>query len=122
MLLLLLLTTWLSFLNVICADSTSEVPADEVTKLAQSHRKAVRTSLFESTWPSDHGDISRSKYTLNAGLPADFKADELKTILQRSTPQAQWYLCCRLFIINCVKFILLLAGFTRTAMNLSISL
>lgn len=57
---------------------------------ALQHRKHVRLSLYNSTWPSDHGDIARSKYTIDAGLPSDFEVSKLKIITQEEAPQAQW--------------------------------
>jgi hypothetical protein len=44
-----------------------------------------------STWPSDHGDSSRSKYTLGAGLPADVTSENLKRIDNLEVGNAQWY-------------------------------
>ena len=51
----------------------------------------TRVSLSRgSTWPSDHGDTSRSKVTVNAGLPLDFKSEELKMIQTSELPLSQW--------------------------------
>lgn len=43
-----------------------------------------------STWPSDHGDSSRSKYTLGAGLPRNFSSDDLKRVDNSEVGNAQW--------------------------------
>jgi hypothetical protein len=50
-----------------------ELNYESLLKLANDHHVASGTNkLSKSTWPSDHHDSSRSKYTLNAGLPKDF--------------------------------------------------
>lgn len=50
-----------------------ELNYETLLKLANDHHLASGTNrLSKSTWPSDHHDSSRSKYTLNAGLPKDF--------------------------------------------------
>lgn len=48
------------------------------------------TSLARSTWPSDHGDSSRTKYTLGAGLPADFDPKDLKMMQNTDLKLTQW--------------------------------
>eukprot|EP00602_Paraphysomonas_sp_CaronLab_P009241 CAMPEP_0185035846 /NCGR_PEP_ID=MMETSP1103-20130426/27903_1 /TAXON_ID=36769 /ORGANISM="Paraphysomonas bandaiensis, Strain Caron Lab Isolate" /LENGTH=555 /DNA_ID=CAMNT_0027573117 /DNA_START=5 /DNA_END=1672 /DNA_ORIENTATION=+ len=47
-------------------------------------------SLANSTWPNDHGDSSRTKYTLGAGLPRHFHASDLKRIDNEEMGNAQW--------------------------------
>ena len=44
----------------------------------------------DSTWPSDHGDCSRSKYTLGAGLPANVTSEDIKRIDNVDVGNAQW--------------------------------
>jgi hypothetical protein len=39
------------------------------------------TSLARSTWPSDHGDSSRTKFTVGAGLPKGFDQKDVKVDL-----------------------------------------
>lgn len=46
-------------------------------------------SLGGSSWPSDHGDSSRSKFTFGAGLPRDVEASQVKRIEQALTAP-QW--------------------------------
>lgn len=48
------------------------------------------TSLANSTWPSDHGDSSRTKYTIGAGLPANFNPADLKVLKQTDVHSGQW--------------------------------
>lgn len=78
------------FIALFCL-SLSAIRGDN-TKLAHlHHRKAGRgASLDSSTWPSDHGDIARSKYTMGGGLPKDFKPEDLKSVNQDALPSAQW--------------------------------
>ena len=52
--------------------------------------KKVRTSLADSSWPSDHADTARSKFTLNAGFPRDFKSSDVKMLTQPNISEAQW--------------------------------
>lgn len=48
-------------------------------------------SLSRSTWPSDHGDSSRTKFTVGAGLPrGQLDAEQLKVVEQNDLPGAQW--------------------------------
>jgi hypothetical protein len=48
-------------------------------------------SLSSSTWPSDHGDSSRTKFTIGAGLPkGDLNPDDLKIIEQNGLLGPQW--------------------------------
>ena len=55
------------------------------------HLKAGRKNhLYDSSWPADHGDSSRSKYSLNAGLPKSFKPEDLKILKQPILKGAQW--------------------------------
>ena len=49
-----------------------------------------RGGLQSSSWPSDHGDISRSKYSLNAGIPKDFNPDDIKLKIKEDINDAQW--------------------------------
>jgi hypothetical protein len=49
-----------------------------------------RKSLADTSWPSDHGDVSRSKFTIGSGLPRDFDASKLQVSVQNELPNAQW--------------------------------
>lgn len=48
------------------------------------------TALAKSTWPSDHGDSSRSKYTIGAGLPAAFEEKDIKFVQSTALNLTQW--------------------------------
>lgn len=49
------------------------------------------SSLYPSTWPNDHGDSARTKFTVGAGLPAEFDASDLKVTKQPNPiPKAMW--------------------------------
>jgi hypothetical protein len=48
-----------------------------------------KTSLLNTPWPSDHGDSSRSKYTINAGFPTDLSEEILK-VEELGVEGAQW--------------------------------
>lgn len=55
------------------------------------HKKGGRGKyLFNSSWPTDHGDVSRSKYSLNAGLPSNFEESQLKLKFQPDLKSPQW--------------------------------
>jgi hypothetical protein len=45
--------------------------------------------LADTPWPSDHGDSSRSKFTIGAGLPANVTASDLKRI-DLDDVEVQW--------------------------------
>jgi len=47
-------------------------------------------SLSGSTWPSDHGDSSRTKFTYGAGLPQELNPEEMKKIEQNGLNSPQW--------------------------------
>ena len=70
--------------------ANSVVVDQELLGRARRHLERAGISLLDSTWPADHGDISRSKYTLNAGLPADFNPEDIELIIQDKSEQAQW--------------------------------
>jgi len=53
-------------------------------------RSGRNVNLLDSTWPSDHGDVSRSKYSIGAGLPKHFNASDLKSMTTKDLPNAQW--------------------------------
>jgi hypothetical protein len=54
-------------------------------------RTCREKSLARSTWPSDHGDSSRTKYTVGAGLPkGPLNAADVKIIEQNNLAGAQW--------------------------------
>jgi hypothetical protein len=55
-----------------------------------THYDNVRRSLMSSTWPADHGDVARSKFTSRAGFSHDVKEDSLKHSLQTKIPFTQW--------------------------------
>lgn len=54
------------------------------------HYDNVRRSLMTSTWPADHGDVARSKFTSNAGFARDFYESSLTHQLQDKIPFTQW--------------------------------
>lgn len=53
-------------------------------------RSGRNGQLLESTWPTDHGDVSRSKYSLGAGLPKHFNTSDLRVMSNKDLPNAQW--------------------------------
>eukprot|EP01036_Dinobryon_divergens_P028296 gene28296-37227_t len=59
---------------------------------AERHWFSARLGLLKSTWPSDHGDTSRSKFTLNAGL--NFSINNAESEIQIDTKEdlklSQW--------------------------------
>lgn len=58
---------------------------------AYDTRTCRGTSLHpKSTWPSDHGDCSRSKYTIGAGLPKNVKPEDIKRVDNVDVGNAQW--------------------------------
>ena len=63
-----------------------------ITSLGNYHENYhnSRLSLASSSWPSDHADSSRSKFTIGAGLPMNFNPNDLKVMKQEATPFAQW--------------------------------
>lgn len=76
-------------LLVACCIQASSQVTENIQYSAASCRNNV--SLAGSTWPSDHGDSSRTKFTVNAGLPrGKLDADELKVVEQNDLPGAQW--------------------------------
>lgn len=74
------------------AGSTFAKESAELFKEAGSLYEKFHVSLHEnSTWASDHGDTARSKFTIGAGLPLDFKAGDIKVLYQKNDiPMAQW--------------------------------
>ena len=62
-----------------------------LTRTRQLALMSTPSFTRHSTWPSDHGDSSRSKYTLGAGLPADVTSENLKRIDNLEVGNAQWY-------------------------------
>jgi hypothetical protein len=74
---------WLCLITIVLGDTISAYEYNPSTGRG--------VSLLNSTWPSDHGDTSRSKFTLNAGLPKQFDPDKLKRIDQTTNISfAQW--------------------------------
>ncbi len=57
---------------------------------ARDHLDLVKQSLMNSSWPADHGDVARSKFTLGAGLPKHFDPSKLRVHTQTDLPHAQW--------------------------------
>lgn len=57
---------------------------------ARDHLDSVKQSLMNSSWPADHGDVARSKFTLGAGLPKHFDPSKLRVNTQTDLPHAQW--------------------------------
>jgi hypothetical protein len=47
------------------------------------HYAAARTSLASSSWPADHADNARSKFTLFGGLPQHYHPEDIKIDRQR---------------------------------------
>lgn len=56
--------------------------------LAKVHLDLAQKSLYKSSWPADHGDVARSKYTVEAGFPSEFT--KLTNVVQKNAPQAIW--------------------------------
>ena len=77
----------LSFFIVLLLLGYIECKKDSLTS---SEYKKFRTSLESSSWPSDHADTARGKFTLNAGLPIGVTADDLKEIKQHEAKDCQW--------------------------------
>ena len=77
-----------AFADAIGAEETSATAEQQQYQYDKSTGRDL--SFAKSTWPSDHGDSSRSKYTYNAGLPKGFRPEELKIASQTALPKAQW--------------------------------
>lgn len=90
----LVISTLLLLCIAVGAQDSSVLSIDEVSvqaELAYHPATCRNVSLSSSTWPSDHGDSSRSKFTVGAGLPRGLlDADSLKVIEQNNLPGAQW--------------------------------
>lgn len=78
------------------------------------HRASMLSPLYESTWPTDHGDVGRTKFTLNAGLQKDYAHDDLSFIAQPSLPYSQW-----LYTHGVDSDILYVVSGTRTTQTIS---
>jgi len=80
------------FLFVVVALALISVSCGEEDVASHAYDKATMRdqSLMSSTWPSDHGDSSRTKYTYHAGLPADFDASRVSIVKQEKITAAQW--------------------------------
>jgi hypothetical protein len=63
---------------------------DEIWWQARQHLDLTKKSLMNSSWPADHGDVARSKYTLGSGLPKEFDPANLRIDTQEKVPKAQW--------------------------------
>lgn len=65
---------------------------DELYQNAVNHHRLSGrwTHLSRSSWPSDHGDSSRSKYSLGHGLPKDFDPKNLRVLYQPNITSPQW--------------------------------
>mmetsp|Transcript_15492 Transcript_15492/g.29186 ORF Transcript_15492/g.29186 Transcript_15492/m.29186 type:complete len:559 (+) Transcript_15492:66-1742(+) len=74
------------------ANAQEEEMEEVVEQVFQYDERTCRgTSLHpKSTWPSDHGDCSRSKYTLGAGLPTHVTNENIKRIDNVDVGNAQW--------------------------------
>jgi len=46
--------------------------------------------LFTTAWPTDHGDTARQKYTVGAGLPAQFDPEDVQQLRNTELPYPQW--------------------------------
>ena len=82
------LLLWL-FLGLLAVVADATALGNDIAA-AQVQLDKSRLGLLNSTWPSDHADVSRSKFTLNAGLPRGFHPQELKLTLQKDLIQPQW--------------------------------
>lgn len=63
---------------------------EDIFAFAKQALASSRASLQTSTWPIDHGDVSRSKYVFNAGLPGDVRAEDIKIVSNNQLLGAQW--------------------------------
>lgn len=72
-------------------DSLASDVDNNLSKARLNHEKGGRGRyLFNSSWPADHGDSSRSKFSLGAGLPANFNLSDIKLMYQPELKQPQW--------------------------------
>jgi hypothetical protein len=67
--------------------SPDQLSADEYS---EAFLEWSRSSLQTSTWPVDHGDTARSKYTFDAGLPAGVKEEDVKIMSNLNLKGVQW--------------------------------
>jgi hypothetical protein len=67
--------------------SPDQLSADEYS---EAFIEWSRSSLQTSTWPVDHGDTARSKYTFDAGLPAGVKEQDVKIMSNLNLKGVQW--------------------------------
>ena len=72
--------------------STSAISGDKNTSTISYDPATCRErSLASSTWPSDHGDSSRTKFTVGAGFPkGDLNPEDLKIVEQNGLLGPQW--------------------------------
>jgi hypothetical protein len=80
------------FLLIAVLAHTGVVAEDgDVAPMKYDKKTCREKSLSSSTWPSDHGDSSRTKFTIGAGLPkGDLNPDDLKIIEQNGLLGPQW--------------------------------
>jgi hypothetical protein len=89
---------WLLVLFAICAVvSDVYLPAQaQVDDAGFTNNELTPTppyrsrGLFTTAWPTDHGDTARQKYTVGAGLPAQFDADQVQQLRNDELPYPQW--------------------------------
>jgi hypothetical protein len=66
---------------------------EKIVPSVLEHRYAagIGRHLDASSWPTDHGDSARSKFSLNAGLPKSFEASSLAVKVQEQVEGPQWF-------------------------------
>lgn len=74
-----------------CLDFNNSQKDAHLLHAAKEHLAVAKNSLQKSTWPADHGDVSRSKYTIGAGLPQYFDPADIQIHTQPRIPSAQWF-------------------------------
>ena len=71
------------------SSSSSSTDVERLNRMEQEYKRS-RLSLQSSTWPLDHADVGRMKYTMHAGFPRNFKPEDVHRITQPEVQQAQW--------------------------------
>eukprot|EP01040_Poterioochromonas_malhamensis_P012541 gene12541-13727_t len=66
---------------------SGDLPKNEV---ADAFLEWSRSQLQTSTWPLDHGDSARSKFVMDAGLPADVKQEDIQVQINTDFKAIQW--------------------------------
>ena len=83
------LSAFLGFISYGLSNNIDYISSIEAAR-ANHIRGGRFGSLSQSSWPADHGDNSRSKYSLDAGLPANFNPDDIKIHTQKELESPQW--------------------------------